>query len=199
MSAAHAQPVRQGVFGTIEQALVDIAAGKAVIVADDEDRENEGDLIFAAEMATPELVAFMVRYTSGYICVPLTETDCDRLDLPPMFHTNQDKRGTAYTVTVDAREGIGTGISAVDRSRTIQLLADEASTPADLTRPGHCVPLRAREGGVLRRPGHTEAAVDLPGWPACGRPGCSARSSASRSPVKWPGWTSSASSRSSTP
>jgi len=161
VSAAHVQPVRQGVFGTIEQALVDIAAGKAVIVADDEDRENEGDLIFAAEMATPELVAFMVRYTSGYICVPLTETDCDRLDLPPMFHTNQDKRGTAYTVTVDAREGIGTGISAVDRARTIQLLADEASTPADLTRPGHCVPLRAREGGVLRRPGHTEAAVDL--------------------------------------
>ncbi|MGI8530832.1 MAG: 3,4-dihydroxy-2-butanone-4-phosphate synthase, partial [Geodermatophilaceae bacterium] len=100
MSAAHAQPVRQGGFGTIEQALADIAAGKAVIVADDEDRENEGDLIFAAEMATPELVAFMVRYTSGYICVPLTETDCDRLDLPPMFHTNQDKRGTAYTVTV---------------------------------------------------------------------------------------------------
>ncbi|MBA2416837.1 MAG: bifunctional 3,4-dihydroxy-2-butanone-4-phosphate synthase/GTP cyclohydrolase II [Geodermatophilaceae bacterium] len=161
MSAAQTQPVRHGGFGTIAQAVADIAAGKAVIVADDEDRENEGDLIFAAEMATPELVAFMVRYTSGYICVPLTEADCDRLDLPPMFHTNQDKRGTAYTVSVDAREGIGTGISAVDRARTIRLLADPDSTAADLTRPGHCVPLRAREGGVLRRPGHTEAAVDL--------------------------------------
>ncbi|CAN5369589.1 bifunctional 3,4-dihydroxy-2-butanone-4-phosphate synthase/GTP cyclohydrolase II [soil metagenome] len=148
-------------FGSIEQAIADVAAGKAVVVADDEDRENEGDLIFAAEMATPELVAFMVRYTSGYICVPLTEADCDRLDLPPMFHTNQDKRGTAYTVSVDAREGIGTGISAVDRARTIRLLADPDSTPVDLTRPGHCVPLRAREGGVLRRQGHTEAAVEM--------------------------------------
>jgi len=161
MTEAPTQPVLRGGFGTIEQAVADIAAGRAVIVADDQDRENEGDLIFAAEKATPELVAFMVRHTSGYICVPLTESDCDRLDLPPMFHTNQDKRGTAYTVTVDAREGIGTGISAVDRARTIQLLADPSATPADLTRPGHCVPLRAREGGVLRRPGHTEAAVDL--------------------------------------
>ncbi len=163
MSVAQDAPVRRGGFGTIEQAVADIAAGRAVVVADDEDRENEGDLIFAAEMATPELVAFMVRYTSGYLCVPLTEQDCDRLDLPPMFHTNQDKRGTAYTVTVDAREGIGTGISAADRARTIRLLADPASTPADLTRPGHCVPLRAKPGGVLRRPGHTEAAVDLAG------------------------------------
>ena len=161
MTAAPMHPVRRGGFGTIDQAVADIAAGRAVIVADDEDRENEGDMIFAAERATPELVAFMVRYTSGYICVPLTEADCDRLDLPPMFHTNQDKRGTAYTVTVDAREGVGTGISAVDRARTIRLLADPGSTAADLTRPGHCVPLRARQGGVLRRPGHTEAAVDL--------------------------------------
>jgi len=161
MSATAEATVRRGGFGTIEQAVADIAAGRAVVVADDEDRENEGDLIFAAEMATPELVAFMVRYTSGYLCVPLTEQDCDRLDLPPMFHTNQDKRGTAYTVTVDAREGIGTGISAADRAHTIQVLADPGSTPADLARPGHCVPLRAKPGGVLRRPGHTEAAVDL--------------------------------------
>ena len=146
---------------SVERAIADIAAGKAVVVVDDEDRENEGDLIFAAELATPELVAFMVRYTSGYVCVPLQDDDCDRLDLPPMFPTNQDKRGTAYTVTVDAREGVSTGISATDRARTIRLLASPDTTPTDLTRPGHVVPLRAREGGVLRRTGHTEAAIDL--------------------------------------
>ena len=146
---------------TVERAVADIAAGKAVVVVDDEHRENEGDLIFAAELATPELVAFMVRYTSGYICVPLEDADCDRLDLPPMFHTNQDKRGTAYTVTVDARDGVSTGISATDRARTIRLLASPHTTPVDFTRPGHVVPLRAREGGVLRRTGHTEAAIDL--------------------------------------
>jgi 3,4-dihydroxy 2-butanone 4-phosphate synthase / GTP cyclohydrolase II len=146
---------------SIERAIADIKSGKAVVVIDDEDRENEGDLIFAAELATPELVAFMVRYTSGYICVPVTEADADRLDLPPMFRVNQDRRGTAYTVTVDAREGISTGISAADRARTIRLLADPGTTAADLSRPGHVVPLRAKDGGVLRRPGHTEAAVDL--------------------------------------
>jgi 3,4-dihydroxy 2-butanone 4-phosphate synthase/GTP cyclohydrolase II len=145
----------------IEQAISDIAAGRPVIVVDDEERENEGDLIFAAEKATPELLAFMVRYTSGYICVPLTEADCDRLDLPPMFHTNQDVRGTAYTVTVDAKEGVSTGISAADRAHTIRLLAAGNSVAGDFTRPGHVVPLRAKEGGVLRRPGHTEAAIDL--------------------------------------
>ena len=148
-------------FATIEAAVADIAAGKAVVVVDDADRENEGDLIFAAEMATPEMVAFMVRYTSGYICVPLTEADCDRLELPPMYHVNQDRRGTAYTVSVDAREGGTTGISATDRARTMRLLADPSSMAADFTRPGHVVPLRAKEGGVLRRPGHTEAAIDL--------------------------------------
>ena len=148
-------------FASIEQAIADIAAGKAVIVVDDEDRENEGDLIFAAEHATPELIAFMVRYTSGYICAPLPGADCDRLELPPMYHTNQDRRGTAYTVTVDAREGISTGISAADRTRTIRLLASAGTKPEDLARPGHVVPLRAKPGGVLRRPGHTEAAIDL--------------------------------------
>src|SRR5271169_1241656 len=146
---------------SVERAIADIAAGKAVVVVDDEDRENEGDLIFAAELATPELVAFMVRYTSGYICVPLTEVDADRLELPPMFHVNQDRRGTAYAVTVDAREGVTTGISATDRAHTIRLLADPVTNSADLARPGHIVPLRARDGGVLRRPGHTEAALDL--------------------------------------
>ncbi|MFY1693415.1 bifunctional 3,4-dihydroxy-2-butanone-4-phosphate synthase/GTP cyclohydrolase II [Plantactinospora sp. WMMB782] len=148
-------------FGTVEEALAQIAAGRPVVVVDDEDRENEGDLIFAADRATPELVAFMVRYTSGYICAPLTEEDCDRLELPPMYHTNQDKRGTAYTVTVDAREGVSTGISAADRAHTIRLLADPATDATELSRPGHVVPLRAKTGGVLRRPGHTEAAVDL--------------------------------------
>jgi 3,4-dihydroxy 2-butanone 4-phosphate synthase/GTP cyclohydrolase II len=148
-------------FADIERAIADIAAGRPVIVVDDEDRENEGDLIFAAELATPALLAFTVRYTSGFVCVPLTEPDADRLELPPMYHTNQDRRGTAYTVTVDAREGVSTGISAADRAHTIRLLADPATSPADLARPGHVVPLRARKGGVLRRPGHTEAAVDL--------------------------------------
>jgi 3,4-dihydroxy 2-butanone 4-phosphate synthase/GTP cyclohydrolase II len=149
------------VLNDVERAIADIAAGKAVIVVDDEDRENEGDLIFAAEHATPELVAFMRRYTSGYICAPLTEEEADRLELPPMFHTNQDRRGTAYAVTVDAREGVSTGISAADRAHTIRLLASAGTQPADLSRPGHVVPLRAKSGGVLRRPGHTEAAIDL--------------------------------------
>ncbi|WP_433262586.1 bifunctional 3,4-dihydroxy-2-butanone-4-phosphate synthase/GTP cyclohydrolase II [Actinosynnema sp. CS-041913] len=148
-------------FADIERAIADIAEGRPVVVVDDEDRENEGDLIFAAEKATPELLAFMVRYTSGYVCVSLTDADCDRLDLPPMYHTNQDQRGTAYTVTVDAREGVSTGISAADRARTIRLLADPSADAKDFTRPGHVVPLRARDGGVLRRPGHTEAGVDL--------------------------------------
>lgn len=148
-------------FDGIERAIADISAGRPVIVVDDEDRENEGDLIFAAEKATPELVAFMVRYTSGYICVSLTAEDCDRLDLPPMYHSNQDRRGTAYTVTVDAAEGVSTGISAADRARTLAVLADDESVAGDLNRPGHVVPLRATEGGVLRRPGHTEAGVDL--------------------------------------
>ncbi|MGZ4543674.1 MAG: bifunctional 3,4-dihydroxy-2-butanone-4-phosphate synthase/GTP cyclohydrolase II [Mycobacteriaceae bacterium] len=148
-------------FDSIERAVADIAAGKAVVVVDDEDRENEGDLIFAAEKATPELLAFMVRHTSGYVCVPLTGEVCDRLGLPPMYSTNQDKHGTAYTVTVDAREGVGTGISASDRATTAKLLADPSAGAQSFSRPGHVVPLRAKEGGVLRRPGHTEAAVDL--------------------------------------
>jgi 3,4-dihydroxy 2-butanone 4-phosphate synthase / GTP cyclohydrolase II len=146
---------------TIEHAVAQIAAGRPVVVVDDADRENEGDLVFAAEKATPELVGFMVRHTSGYICAPMTEEECDRLELPPMYATNQDRRGTAYTVTVDAREGVTTGISAADRALTLRLLADPATGPADLSRPGHMVPLRARAGGVLRRAGHTEAAVDL--------------------------------------
>lgn len=146
---------------SVERAIAEIAAGKAVVVVDDEDRENEGDLIFAAELATPELMAFMVRHSSGYVCVGMDSADCDRLGLPPMVARNEDVRGTAYTVTVDAAEGVDTGISATDRARTVRLLADPTSTVATFNRPGHVVPLRAKRGGVLVRQGHTEAAVDL--------------------------------------
>ena len=130
------------------------------MVVDNEDRENEGDLIFAAELATPELVAFMVRYTSGYICAPLMPEDCARLNLPPMIAVNEDVRHTAYTVTVDAATG-STGISAGSRAETIRRLADPTSEIGDFTRPGHVVPLAARPGGVLERDGHTEASIDL--------------------------------------
>jgi 3,4-dihydroxy 2-butanone 4-phosphate synthase/GTP cyclohydrolase II len=142
-------------------AIDQIRAGRPVVVIDDAARENEGDLILAAELATPELVAFMIRHTSGFICVSITDSDADRLDLPPMYHTNEDRRGTAYTVSVDAREGVGTGISATDRAHTMQLLAARTTRASDLTRPGHVVPLRAMSGGVLSRAGHTEAALDL--------------------------------------
>ncbi|AKK11171.1 bifunctional 3,4-dihydroxy-2-butanone-4-phosphate synthase/GTP cyclohydrolase II [Corynebacterium uterequi] len=144
----------------IEQAIDDIRRGRMVLVVDDEDRENEGDLIFAAEAATPEMVAFMVRHSSGYICVPVTDETADRLDLPPMVARNEDARSTAYTVTVDAATGT-TGISAASRAETIRRLADPASTRDSFTRPGHINPLRARRGGVLERGGHTEAAIDL--------------------------------------
>ena len=148
-------------FGTIDRALTDIAAGIPVVVVDDADRENEGDLILAAELATPELMAFFVRWTSGVLCAPLTGEDCDRLALPPMSVTNTDRKQTAYTVSVDARDGTSTGISAADRALTLRLLADPAGKAEHFTRPGHVFPLRAKEGGVLRRPGHTEAGVDL--------------------------------------
>lgn len=146
---------------TVEKAIDAVRTGEPVVVADDDNRENEGDLIFAAQHATPELLAFMVRHTSGYVCAPLTPEDCDRLELPPMCATNQDRRGTAYTVTVDARRGVSTGISAADRAHTIRLLADPATSATDLCRPGHVVPLRGVPGGVLRRTGHTEATLDL--------------------------------------
>lgn len=154
-------PVKLTAPDNVEHAIAQIALGRPVVVIDDEDRENEGDLILAAELATAESIAFMIRHTSGFLCVAVTEADADRLDLPPMYRVNQDARGTAYTVTVDARCLTGTGISASDRSSTIRLLADPTAGPADLSRPGHVVPLRAVDGGVLRRPGHTEAAVDL--------------------------------------
>ena len=130
-------------LNTIEQALDQLRAGRPIVVIDDEDRENEGDLIFAASLATPELTAFMIRHTSGYICVGMTGADLDRLELPPMAAINEDRRGTAYAVTVDAKDVETTGISAKDRARTIKVLADSATEPWELTRPGHVVPLRA--------------------------------------------------------
>ncbi len=148
-------------FHTVEYAVSELAAGRMVLVVDDEDRENEGDLLFSGELATPELVAFMVRYSSGVICVPLLPDECERLDLTPMTEVNTDPKGTAYTISVDAKTGVTTGISAADRARTIQALSDPTTEPGDLSRPGHVFPLRARVGGVLTRPGHTEAAVDL--------------------------------------
>jgi 3,4-dihydroxy 2-butanone 4-phosphate synthase/GTP cyclohydrolase II len=149
------------VFDDVDRAIKDIAEGRPVVVVDDADRENEGDIILAASMATPELLAFMIRYTSGVICVPLPGAELDRLHLPLMTSQNTEHMRTAFTLSVDAREGVSTGISAADRATTIARLVDPATTAQDLVRPGHIFPLRYAEGGVLRRPGHTEAAVDL--------------------------------------
>ncbi|GAA1911294.1 bifunctional 3,4-dihydroxy-2-butanone-4-phosphate synthase/GTP cyclohydrolase II [Nocardioides marmoribigeumensis] len=146
---------------SVEEAIADIAAGRAVVVVDDEDRENEGDLIFAASRSTPELMAFTIRHSSGVICVPMPGEMLDRLEIPLMTPHNKDKLRTAYTISVDARDGVSTGISAADRSHTARVLADSATEPWEITRPGHIFPLRYREGGVLSRRGHTEAAVDL--------------------------------------
>jgi len=158
----HREPQHGGVrLDPIERAIADIAAGKAVVVVDDEGRENEGDIIFAAAKATPELMAFTIRHSSGVICVPMPGNMLDRLEIPLMTPHNRDKLRTAYTISVDARDGVTTGISAADRAHTARVLADSATEPWELTRPGHVFPLRYREGGVLVRRGHTEAAVDL--------------------------------------
>ena len=150
-------------FGTIEQAIADIRAGKFVVVADDEDRENEGDLICAAELVTPEMVNFMIKRAGGMICVGLTGERTDNLGLSMMAKTNLDDYRTAYTVSIDAapKFGVTTGISAADRAKTIRVAVDPNTSRADLRHGGHVNPLRAREGGVLARVGHTEAAVDL--------------------------------------
>jgi 3,4-dihydroxy 2-butanone 4-phosphate synthase / GTP cyclohydrolase II len=145
----------------VDRAIKDIAEGRPVLVVDDENRENEGDIIFAAAMATPELLAFTIRYSSGVICMPMREAELDRLQLPQMTSHNTEPHRTAFTLSVDARDGVSTGISAADRATTIRKLVDPATTPTDLVRPGHVFPLRYTEGGVLRRAGHTEAAVDL--------------------------------------
>ena len=148
-------------LATIPELLEELRAGRPVVVVDDEDRENEGDLVFAAEHATPELLAFTIRHTGGIVCLALPNETADRLELPPMVQRNTARRETAFTVTIEAAEGITTGISAADRAHTIRLAADPDAGAADFARPGHVFPLRAREGGVLRRAGHTEATVDL--------------------------------------
>lgn len=146
---------------SIDAAVEAIALGRPVVVVDDEDRENEGDIIFAAEHATPELMGWTVRYTSGVICVPLPGCYADRLNLPPMTAVNEDAKGTAYTVSCDAAVGVSTGISAADRATTSRVLANPDASAADLHRPGHVFPLRAHDDGVRGRRGHTEAAVEL--------------------------------------
>jgi 3,4-dihydroxy 2-butanone 4-phosphate synthase/GTP cyclohydrolase II len=148
-------------LSTVEDALDALRNGRPVLVTDDADRENEGDVVLAAETLTTEWMAWTIRHTSGYICAPMTEARCDALELPLMVRDNADPLRTAYTVTVDAREGVTTGISAADRAHTIRLLAAPSTTATELIRPGHVIPLRAKDGGVLARSGHTEAAVDL--------------------------------------
>src|SRR5580765_7219695 len=148
-------------FSSIEDAVAEIRAGKMIIIVDDEDRENEGDLVCAAEKTTPEIINFMARHARGLICLPLTEDRCDELHLTTQVADNTSFLGTAFTVSIDARLGVTTGISAADRATTIRAAVDPSSRPQDLARPGHVFPLRAKKGGVLVRPGQTEASVDI--------------------------------------
>ncbi len=156
-----AEPSTESPFATVEEAIEEIREGRFVVVVDDEDRENEGDLTIAAQFATPEAVNFMVTHARGLVCLCLTEERCDELGLRQMTDQNETPFGTAFTVSVEAREGVTTGISAQDRAKTIQVAVDPSSGPRDLVQPGHVFPLRARRGGVLQRSGQTEAAVDL--------------------------------------
>ncbi len=161
MSVLTKKVAKREIFASVEEAIHAIGEGKIVVVVDDENRENEGDLIMAAEHMTEEAMAFFVRYTSGVVCVALTEEKADALELPLMVEQNTELLQTAFTVTIDLREGTTTGISASDRAKTIASLAAESAMASDYNKPGHVFPLRARKGGVLERPGHTEAAVDL--------------------------------------
>jgi 3,4-dihydroxy 2-butanone 4-phosphate synthase/GTP cyclohydrolase II len=150
-------------FESVERAVAELKAGRMIVVVDDEDRENEGDLVCAAEAVTPEMINFMAQHGRGWICLALTPEDCERLELPLMVQRNTESMQTAFTVTIDAAAhfGVATGISAADRATTIRVAIDPATRPEDLRRPGHISPLRARPGGVLQRVGHTEASVDL--------------------------------------
>src|SRR6266540_3566547 len=148
-------------FAAIEDAIAEIRDGRMIIIVDDEDRENEGDLVCAAEKTTPEVINFMARYARGLICLPLTEERCDELHLTTQVADNTSFLGTAFTVSIDARKGVSTGISASDRATTILTAVDPKTKPEDLARPGHVFPLRAKAGGVLVRPGQTEASVDI--------------------------------------
>ena len=160
-AAATATPGTRTGLDSTEDIVADVRAGKIVILMDDEDRENEGDLIMAAEKVTPEAIAFFVRHTSGIICMPMTRERLEQLRLPQMVPDNTEAHRTAFTISVDYKHGTTTGISAHDRARTIRALADPASKPEDFARPGHIFPLRCAEGGVLTRAGHTEASADL--------------------------------------
>src|SRR5271163_834069 len=148
-------------FASIPEAIEDFRAGRMVVIVDDEDRENEGDLTIAAEKVTPEVINFMAKHARGLICLPLSPELCDALALPPMSAKNTARLGTAFTESIEAAEGVTTGISAADRAHTILVAMNPATQPRDLARPGHVFPLRAREGGVLVRAGQTEASVDL--------------------------------------
>jgi 3,4-dihydroxy 2-butanone 4-phosphate synthase/GTP cyclohydrolase II len=148
-------------MSALNAALADLQAGKPIIVTDSTERENEGDLVMAAQFATTEWIAFTIRHSSGFLCAPMTNARANELELPLMVENNQDPRGTAYTVSVDAADGMSTGISAADRALTLRVLANASTGPADLVRPGHIIPLRAAPGGVRERAGHTEATVDL--------------------------------------
>src|SRR6478736_4644284 len=148
-------------FSGIERAVEDLKGGRFVVVVDDEDRENEGDLVLAAEKVTPEAINFMAREGRGLICLALTEERCEQLELPPMVEENTSSFGTAFTVSIEARGRTTTGISAADRAATVRVAIDPATKPSDLLRPGHMFPLRAQPGGVLKRAGQTEASVDL--------------------------------------
>jgi 3,4-dihydroxy 2-butanone 4-phosphate synthase/GTP cyclohydrolase II len=148
-------------FSSVEDLIADIRLGRLVIIVDDEDRENEGDLVCAAAKITPEAINFMATHGRGLICAPITQEAAERLGLPLMVRRNTESHGTNFTVAVDAADGVTTGISAADRARTVQILANPLAEPRDLVRPGHILPLQAKQGGVLRRAGHTEAAVDL--------------------------------------
>jgi 3,4-dihydroxy 2-butanone 4-phosphate synthase/GTP cyclohydrolase II len=161
LSGKAAPPPGDARLNAMTEILAELRAGRMVIIMDDEDRENEGDLIMAAEHTTPEAVAFMIRHTSGIICVPMEESELARLELPQMVPVNSESHRTAFTVSVDVRAGTTTGVSSTDRAATIRALANPASAPGDFARPGHIFPLRSRRGGVLVRAGHTEAAVDL--------------------------------------
>ena len=160
----------------IEDAIAAFAAGELIVVVDDEDRENEGDLIMAAEKAKPEQVAFMIRHTSGILCTPLPPEEAARLHLTPMVQVNNALQATAFTVSIDYKHGLTTGISADERTATIRALANNNSGAADFVRPGHIFPLIGKPGGVLVRSGHTEAAIDWRAWPASRRSAC------------WPSW-----------
>ena len=161
MSVEVAAVGRTAPFATVEEAIEDVRQGRFVVVVDDEDRENEGDLTIAAQFATPEAINFMATHARGLICLCLTEERCDELGLRQMTERNETPLGTAFTVAIEAREGVTTGISAHDRSHTIQVAIHPGATADDLVHPGHVFPLRAKPGGVLERTGQTEAAVDL--------------------------------------